>query len=81
VVNRGSAGRYWILFSGAASADAETVTDWFAFDEIPGSERLHLAWSATPVAALETPGPVDPAGAARVAEALGGSVVLDLRHD
>jgi hypothetical protein len=57
------------------------VTDWFAFDETPGSERLHLAWSAGPVAALETTGPVDPGGAARVAEALGGSVVLDLRHE
>jgi hypothetical protein len=81
VVNRGSAGNYWILFSGAAAADAETVTDWYAFDEKPGSERLHLAWSASPVAVLETAGPVDAASTARVSEALGGSVILDLKHE
>ena len=38
------------------------------------------AW-ATPVAELETVGPVDPASAARVSETLGGSVALDLRHE
>ena len=81
VVNRGSGGRYWILFSGTAAADTETVTDWFAFDDTPGVERLHLAWSGTPVAALEAAGAVEPSRAARVSEALRGSVVLDLRHE
>jgi hypothetical protein len=81
VVNRGSAGAYWILFAGAASADTETVTDWFAFDEKPGVEHLHLACSATPVADLETVGPVGPERAARVSEALRGSVVLELHHE
>jgi hypothetical protein len=81
VVNRGTAGRYWILFSGAAAADGETVTDWFAFDERPGNEQLHLSWSAKPVTDLETPGPVEPSNAARVSEALVGGVVVDLRHE
>jgi hypothetical protein len=81
VVNRDPAGRYWILFSGAGAAGAETVTDWFAFDEKLGVERLHLNWSATPVAALESVGPVDPGSAAQVTGALGRSVAIDLRHE
>jgi serine/threonine-protein kinase len=81
VVNRGSAGSYWILFSGQSAAGGETVTEWFAFDETPGVERLHVAWSSAPVVDLETTGPVDPSAAARVSAALSGSVILDLRHE
>jgi predicted Ser/Thr protein kinase len=77
VVNRGASGRYWILFAGTAEPGEETVTDWFAFDETPGVERLHLVWSPAPVPDLEAIGPV---GVERVTAALRGSIVLDLRH-
>jgi len=66
------ANRLWILYPrGKPAAAEQLLTEWYVFDQNPGSERLWMASSEKPLALLSVPGEVrDPTLSRRILDYL-----------
>ena len=68
VVNRGpgpdGSMRYWVLNSEPVDGSSEVVTDWYAFDQNPGTEFLWIVWSQQAIGVLENTGKIENAAIA-----------------